>query len=1238
MNTTQGLPAILTNSASIYYILIDTDGRYHYVNSFFRKIFGYLSDEVLSLRFEETIHLDDISLFRDAVEDCHRSPGSSTCLDLRKPRADGSLFWTRWEFSLRFDENGDIAGLQGIGNDITERKRAESERKRAQENLSLILDNTDESFIMVDHSLNIVSYNRAAERLMIESLGVPLKRGLPVLMFADPDHSDLLEKLYSDALRGIPGETEVLIQKVGRTDVQHLSIKPVFTDTNEPYAIIITGRDITEKKRAEERLIQNERHFRSLIENSADALLIVTSDGQITDVSPSLEKLLGCGLQEILERNPASFVNAEDIGIIRRSYYKVLEKEDAVESAEFRAQPLNAPEKWVHATLHNLSHQPDIRGVVINFSDITFRKQAEVALQESEEKYRFLFYVNPQPMWIYDLQTLGFLEVNTAAIDHYGYTREDFYNMTIKDIRPQEDVDELMVQLQKRNNLPGLSLSEKIWRHKKKNGEIIYVQIKSHNVENNGRPGILVSVNDITLTIKAEQELKKSNERFNYAVRATSEAIWEWDIESNSYYIADAFATMMGRPLQKGAGFGYLDMYMHPDDIDATKASFKAALLDPSVELWQADYRFMRANGQFAHLSDRGWIIRNGLGTAVRVVGSMRDMTESKQFEQELLKSKERFELAGKATSDAIWDADITKGTILWGEGYETLFGYELTQEESDASSWTDNIHPEDRHRVLSTHNEVLYGKSGERFWKDEYRFIRADGSIAYVIDKGIIIRDEQGNPYRMIGAMQDITEMKEAEEVLSRERYLLRTLIDHLPDYIYVKDTEFRHVINNQSHVELVGAQTEQETLGKTVFEYFPAEIAKKYIEVDRQILATGEGVINLEELMIARDGRQMWLLTTKVPLKDERNRILGLVGISRDITERKTILESLRKTTEQYKILSKATNDTIYDWDLVRNTLQWNEAIKTIFGYTDASVGEFIQWWEDSVHPSDRKRVVESLNKNIREGIENWQSEYRFACADGTYKHVFDRGFILMDEKNRPYRMIGAMMDITERKQLEEELASQKINRQRQITEATIRAQEKERAEIGRELHDNINQILTTTKLYIDMALNEEDIREELLQKSYKNVSSAIEEIRILSKSLVPPSLGDIGIKEAIAEMIGNLNIAQKLNIRLKTSGFTSVSISGDVKLMVFRIVQEQVNNILKHSKATDAEVKLAVSRKILNITVSDNGVGFDPKKKTRGIGLNNITSRAELYHGQVELVTGPGKGCILKVTIPI
>ncbi|MBL7697051.1 MAG: PAS domain S-box protein [Chitinophagaceae bacterium] len=525
-----------------------------------------------------------------------------------------------------------------------------------------------------------------------------------------------------------------------------------------------------------------------------------------------------------------------------------------------------------------------------------------------------------------------------------------------------------------------------------------------------------------------------------------------------------------------------------------------------------------------------------------------------------------------------------------------------------------------------------------------DLRRYRADGSDFWIRWEFCAIVDNE-QVIGLQGLGTDATERKRAEmekqevqEKLSRERYLLRTLIDHLPDSIYVKDTESRFIITNRAELSLIGAKTEEETIGKTVNYYLEDKSAQQHLHNDRKLLETGTALINQEELVINKKGEMKWLLTTRVPLQEDDDRIIGLVGISRDITDRKNIEESLRLSIERFNIVSKATNDAIWDWDLRTDNIFWNDAMFSLFGYKPSDISKIPNWWEQHIHPDDKERVISKITRHIQNGIENWQDEYRFLSADGSIKNVFDRGFILVDNEGKPYRMIGAMMDITERKKLQDELAAQIIARQRQVTEATILAQEKERAEIGRELHDNINQILTTTKMYLDMALAEEDIREELMLKSHQNISSAIEEIRILSKSLVPPSLGDIGLKEAIAEMINNLNISQKIDISLRTNGISKSLIPDKMQLMVFRIVQEQVSNILRHSKATEAEIKLAIVKNELIVTITDNGVGFEPKKRMKGIGLMNITSRAEVHNGRMEIASSPGNGCTLKITIPL
>jgi two-component system, NarL family, sensor histidine kinase UhpB len=350
----------------------------------------------------------------------------------------------------------------------------------------------------------------------------------------------------------------------------------------------------------------------------------------------------------------------------------------------------------------------------------------------------------------------------------------------------------------------------------------------------------------------------------------------------------------------------------------------------------------------------------------------------------------------------------------------------------------------------------------------------------------------------------------------------------------------------------------------------------------------------------------------------------------------ERKKILQKVVENYERYNTLIKATSDTIWDWDLRTNEISWNEGISTIFGYQPVQVVNTIEWHTQKIHIDDRERVLTNIKNCLHEGRDQWQEEYRYQTAQGNYKFVYDRGYVLKSEHNKPYRVLGAMMDITERKKMQEEIVRNQIETQKLITQVTIQTQEKERGVIGRELHDNINQILATAKLCVDMAINEEPFRKELLHRSYDSISKAINEIRILSKTLVPPSLGDIGLKEALLEMIENIS-SPELLIRMKANDHLIENLSNNKKLIIYRIVQEQINNILKHSRATESQIELKTHNKKLQLLIKDNGIGFDPKKKAKGIGLNNIISRVEMHNGDMEIISSPGKGCMLKVEIP-
>ena len=213
--------------------------------------------------------------------------------------------------------------------------------------------------------------------------------------------------------------------------------------------------------------------------------------------------------------------------------------------------------------------------------------------------------------------------------------------------------------------------------------------------------------------------------------------------------------------------------------------------------------------------------------------------------------------------------------------------------------------------------------------------------------------------------------------------------------------------------------------------------------------------------------------------------------------------------------------------------------------------------------------------------------------------------------------------------------------LQSQRAITEATIRGQEKEREQLGVELHDNINQILATSRLYLDHALSMNPVREELVAKSREFIAGAIEEIRRLSKKLLPPTLEDLGLIPTLNELMETISITGLFTIEKQWEGFDEHILQKDQKLTIYRILQEQMNNIIKHACAKNVIVSLRLvqetDNKVVELLIKDDGKGFEPSKKRTGVGLRNITSRAELFGGTVSIQSEPGKGCEMKVIFP-
>lgn len=213
----------------------------------------------------------------------------------------------------------------------------------------------------------------------------------------------------------------------------------------------------------------------------------------------------------------------------------------------------------------------------------------------------------------------------------------------------------------------------------------------------------------------------------------------------------------------------------------------------------------------------------------------------------------------------------------------------------------------------------------------------------------------------------------------------------------------------------------------------------------------------------------------------------------------------------------------------------------------------------------------------------------------------------------------------------------AIEKYRMERAAHEITIRAQEREREEIGTELHDNINQILSSAKMYLETAI-EDGAGNLLLEKGLNHLNGAIQEIRRLSHRLVAPELQNISLEQAIGSLAENSMEIGKLHLHYVFDRFKDDMVSNEIRLTLYRIVQEQFNNILKHAQAKNVLIMLDITGDGVVVTIRDDGKGFDVSAVRQGIGLRNINHRLKLYNGRMEITSAPGKGCQLEVVLPV
>jgi PAS domain S-box-containing protein len=386
----------------------------------------------------------------------------------------------------------------------------------------------------------------------------------------------------------------------------------------------------------------------------------------------------------------------------------------------------------------------------------------------------FDFKYFPKPILWYDVNTLKILEVNEALTREYGYSREELLTMNLYDLRPEEDFEKLEKIIAKIKE--GVAFEHRV-RHKKKNGEIVDVEVCSNLVDHQGRQTEFVIITDISKKLENERKVQEANEtlakserRFKALVQDTAEFIAIMDKDFNITFLSDNYIAMHGYVPAELMGRKAFSC-VHPEDLAALEENLAGCMSINQVNI--KPFRFLNREKEWRWVTGTATNLLEDPAVKGLVVNT-RDITEVVIKTRELNLSNERYQLALKASGDAIVDWDIEKDETEWGKNFQEIFGYDV--QHYSKTLWSDNVYEEDKPAIDKLVNEYMEDPSREVI-AAEYRFYKANRDIAVVQFRGVFLRDENGKAIRLIGSFRDITNYKDSQYELQRKNKQLQDI-----------------------------------------------------------------------------------------------------------------------------------------------------------------------------------------------------------------------------------------------------------------------------------------------------------------------------------------------------------------------------------------------------------------------------------------------------------------------------
>jgi PAS domain S-box-containing protein len=729
------------------------------------------------------------------------------------------------------------------------------------------------------------------------------------------------------------------------------------------------------------------------------------------------------------------------------------------------------------------------------------------------------------------------------------------------------------------------------------------------------------------------EEARKSEALLAAAEQLANLGSWRYDVASDTMTWSAQLYRMLGLGAHNSSATKELLLQVvHPNDRVRVLQGFQEASSEGN--LIDREARFVLPDGRIRINHIRAAPIMDPSGQVVRLVGMLQDITERKEAEEKLRKSEALLAQAEQLANLGSWEFDLHRNSIIWSDQMFRTLGMSPQHREIAPEFFWGMVHPDDRERAQREQREAIAERRPIDY---EVRCVFPDGRVRTIQARAVPFYDESGQPLRLVGMSQDITERKEAEEKLRKSEALLAQAEQLANVGSWELDLKTDTVVRSDQSYRMLNLVPRGASEKVDPFWQMVHPDDRERVQREQREAIAERRSMDFEMRWVFPDGRVRTIQARAMPFYDEFGQPLRLVGMSQDITERKEAEENLRKSEALLAQAEEIADLGSWELDVGTRKATLSKQLFRMFALDSPEQWEEERYWQNFLL-EDRQRVREMSDQAIAE-CRPFEFVARYRMPDGTVRTYSVRGLPVPGTDGKTERVRGIVQDITEQMRAEEDL--------RRLSQQLLRTRDAERRQMARELHETAGQSLAALKMMLgrlrDALPEDDEMARGLVERSVEVAEDAVREVRLVSYLMHPPMLDEGGLGLALQWYVRGFSERSGIQAQVEVADNFG-RYPQEIETTIFRVVQEALTNVHRYSGSRTVAIRLAREDGQIRAEVRDEGCGLALPAPPMGwdaplgVGIAGMRERVKQLHGVFEIESAPGRGTTVRAILPI